>query len=182
MDHPEAANFNAQSIPLLHEPDRLQFVMSYTDPQLIGWWKVQSIVMPEGKTLGLIGGLPGERVCFSETGHYNVFPDDDDTQCFRCRNSHPFRELDIWIQGLEPLTSYCVYTIDGDVLKITVAGRPLGGDPKAITRPTDMGMDKQRNWALIEMKRCKAPRTRGKKQPGWNLKPGRFIPDGFLDD
>ena len=140
--------------------------------------------MPEGKALGLIGGSPGKRVCFSEAGHYNIFPDDDDTQRFLSRVAQPYRELDIWIRGLEPLTSLCLYTIDDNVLRITVAGRPLGGNPKNIRRPIEMRMDEQLNWAVIIMKRCKPPKRRGSKsgQPGWKLKPGRFVPDGFLEE
>ena len=158
--------------------------MQSLDPQLVGWWKVQSIEMPEGKTLGLIGGLPGERVSFSEAGHYNVFPDNDGTQRFRCRVAEPYRELDIWIKDLEPLVSLCLYAIDNDVLTITVDGSPLGGDPDYIKRPTKMSMDKRLNWAVITMKRCKPPQGRGKKQTnrGWKLKRGSLIPEGFLDE
>jgi len=157
--------------------------MPSADPQLVGWWKVESIKMPK-KVLGLIAGSPGERVCFSEAGHYYVFPDDDDTERFRTRVAQPYRELDIWIRGLEPLTSLCIYTIDDDVLTITVAGRPLLGNPRKIKRPTEMRMDERLNWAVVEMKRCKPPKRRRPKkgQTGWKLKPGRLIPDGFLDE
>jgi len=159
-------------------------VMPSPDPQLVGWWKVQTTKMPEGKTLGLIGGSAGDRVCFSEAGHYNIFPAEDGIQRFRCRVAQPYRELDIWIRDLEPLTSLCLYTVDDDVLRITVAGRPLGGNSKKIKRPTEMRMDDQLNWAVIEMKRCKPPKRSGAKrtQSGWKLRPGRFIPDGFLDE
>lgn len=159
-------------------------VMPLPDPQLVGWWKVQSIAMPEGKTLGLIGGLPGERVYFSEAGHYKVFPGDDGIQQFRCRLAQPYRELDIWIRGLEPFTSLCLYTIDEEFLRITVAGHPLGVNANKIKRPTEMRMNQRRNWALISMKRCKPPKRQGstRTRTGWRLKPGRLIPDGFLNE
>jgi hypothetical protein len=157
--------------------------MPFLDPQLVGWWKVQSIEMPEGKTLSLIGGLPGERVSFSETGHYNIYPDDAGTQRFRCRVMEPYCELDIWIKDLDRLISLCIYAIDKDVLTITVAGRPLGSKPDGIKRPTKMLMDERLNWAIIKMKRCKPPQRRGRKQAGTalKLKPGSLIPEGFLD-
>ena len=156
-------------------------VMPSLDAQLVGWWRVQSIEMPEGKTLGLIGGGPGERVSFSKAGHYIVFPDVGGTQRFRCRVAEPYSELDIWIKGLEPLVSLCLYAIENDVLTITVAGLPLGSNGSDIKRPTAMRMDKRRNWAVIKMKRCKPPQPRGKKRTGWKLKPGSLIPEGFLD-
>lgn len=157
--------------------------MSSLDPQLIGWWKVQSIEMPEGQPLGLIGGLEGDRVSFSKTGRYNVFPDDGGTQRFRTRIAKPHRELDIWIKDLEPLVSLCLYAIEDDVLTITVAGRPLDSDPEDVRRPTSMRMDKRRSWVVFKMKRCNAPQRRGKKQTakGLKLKPGSPIPDRFLD-
>jgi hypothetical protein len=156
--------------------------MSTVDPLLIGWWKVQSIVMPN-KTLGLVAGSVGERVCFSELGRYRVYPAKAAEYC-RCSVARPYSELDIWIQGLEPLASLCLYTINDDVLKITVAGRPLGGNPDLIKRPSAMRMDEKRNWAFITMKRCEPPKRRtspASKRSGVNLKPGRLIPRGFLD-
>ena len=134
--------------------------MPSLDPLLIGWWKVLSTAMPRGKVLGLIGGLPGERVSFSEAGHYNVFPMDSDSQCFRCGIAQPYRELDIWIRGLETLTALCIYTIEDDTLKITVTGRLSGEDATKVKRPTEMRMDELLNWAVIEMKRCQPPKRR----------------------
>ena len=159
--------------------------MSSFDSQLVGWWKVQSIEMIAGKTLALFGGLPGDRVCFSDDGHYCVFPDDSDLQCYRCVVAQPYSELDIWMHGLEIFTSLCLYTVDDDLLRITVAGRPDGCRPQSIKRPTAMGSNDSLYWALIIMKRTKPPKKKtaaSSAKHGWKLKPGRFIPECFLDD
>jgi len=149
--------------------------------QLVGWWRVQSIVMPEGKTLSLIGGLPGETVCFTESGHYCIHPDIDETQHYRSSECTPYSHLDVWIQDLEPLTSCCIYEIENNSLRIAVAGRPLG-NRRGIERPTELRMDEQLNWAVIEMLRCDPPKKRRSKKAGLNLEHGKFIPEGFLDD
>jgi hypothetical protein len=127
------------------------------DPRLVGWWEVQSIEMPQGKALKLIPGSPGQKVWFSESGHYNVLPNNDDTTSYRCVVAQPYGELDIWIKGLERLPSPCLYKVDDTVLKIAVAGRPLGFD-QALKRPSAMRMDEEQNWALITMKRSAQPK------------------------
>jgi hypothetical protein len=155
--------------------------MSTLDPQLIGWWKVQSIEMPD-EVLGIVAGLVGQRVCFSELGRYGVHPDASGYH-YRSTVGDPYSQLDIWIPKLEPLTSLCIYVVSGDVLKITVAGRPLGGDSDLIKRPTAMRMDEKRNWVVKTMKRCKPPKhrtTKASTRSGVNLKPCQLIPRDFL--
>jgi hypothetical protein len=156
--------------------------MTTLDPQLIGWWKVQSLEMPN-KTLQLIGASESERVCFSELGHH-IIHGMKGVEYYRCSVAQPYSELDIWIERLETLTSLCLYTINEDILKITVAGRPLGRDPASIKRPTAMRKDEKRNWAIYTMKRCEPPKRRATKaatRSGVKLKPGQLIPRGFLD-
>lgn len=137
------------------------------DEQLIGWWKVQSISMPERKVLSLIGGLPGERVGFSDSGHYLIGPQAGNAQLYRTAPSEPYPHLDIWIQGLESLTSLCIYSIEAHQLTITVAGRP-SRYTQAILRPSEMRMDELLNWAVVEMVRCRPPRR--SRSPQQDLK------------
>jgi hypothetical protein len=143
---------------------------SVLDPDLVGWWKVRAIAMPEGKVLGLIGGLPGERVQFTKFGTYKVYPSRSGS-LFRCRPAEPFGALDIWIEHLESLMSLCIYSIDDDLLHITVAAH-VSLEKTPPRRPTAMRRDDKRNWVTIEMERCKSPvRQAAKKQAAKKQRP-----------
>ncbi|QDT14567.1 hypothetical protein [Alienimonas californiensis] len=127
------------------------------DASLVGCWRVEATDMIEGRTVSLIGGLPGEYVEFTDDGRYRVDLLD------RRPSEGPFERvrsdfgpgLNFWIEGLESLITRCLYEIDGDSLTICIAG-DYGPRPVAVRRDDD------KLWCVKTFRRCERPRRRRK--------------------
>ena len=146
------------------------------DKELLGCWRVVNTDMVVGRAVRLIGGLPGEYVEFTGNGLYRLDIERPNPSECHCRTSTSGRlgELDVWIKGLEPLTTRCLYQIADDGLEICISG-------DSRERPTELRRDDERLWCLMTLKRAEPPKPykSGREMP--LLKPGKFIPDGFLD-
>jgi hypothetical protein len=143
------------------------------DPALVGWYRVKGFDMVVGRTVSLIGGLPGERVEFTEDGRYRVWELRDlagDSRYAAWPQKKP-AEMDVWIPGMD-VVSRCAYELAGKELRVCV-----GGDHGP--RPTEIRRDDERLWCVIRFERCKAPRA-GKAKPAKpTVEPGSFIPTAW---
>jgi hypothetical protein len=148
------------------------------DAAILGYWRVRSIDMVENRAVTLIGGRSGEIVEFAADGRYVLWGDPHrptKSSHFRTFVRKQRRALDVWIKDLEPLTTHCIYDIDGLNLAICIAG-----DSRA--RPTEPKRDDNRPWCMMHLARCEPPPKVRRRKPRKLLEPGRLIPKGFLDD
>lgn len=148
-----------------------------------GWWKAEAFDGTEGKSLSVIAGLLGEIVFFSDDGIFDVHLVTEGGYRYHCIDLGVVSGLDIWIEGLEPLTTKAIYEIEGSKMRICVAGRPIGADGD-LERPDAIRRHDPENWVVQSYSRTEAPRSnifsrlfRG----GWKLRKGRMIPDSFLE-
>ena len=148
------------------------------DRRLVGFWRIDTIDMVPDRAVQLIGGLLNEIVEFTDNDRYVLWGDPSDPRKINCRflDTDP-PAMDFWIRGLESLGSKCLLDIQDSRLKICIAGD--SGE-----RPTEIRRDDELLWCVMSLERWNGPRPvktkRRKRRP--LLKPGRLIPDGFLDD
>jgi hypothetical protein len=141
------------------------------DEAILGYWRVRSIDMVEEKAVSLIAGLGGEIVEFTSDGKYVVWGDPRRPATYLCRTftRKGRAALDMWIEGLEPLTTRCIYRVDGSDLLICIAG-----DSKP--RPKEPKRDDARLWCLMSFERSGPPPKRRRAKPRKLLEPGSLIP------
>lgn len=142
---------------------------------LSGWWKVSAVDMVRKRAVRLIGGLPGEVVEFTTDNRYVVWDDAGPltgSSKFRHTTEGGFLALDIWIPGLEALTTRCIYRTTTDALELCIAG-------DSGPRPTEFKRDDERLWCLVFFSRCEKPVVRARRRRSL-LRPGKLIPDELL--
>ncbi len=85
------------------------------DSELVGCWKVIAHDMLEGRSVSLIGGLPGEFAEFTADGRYRVDLREKQPCEYRYRVTAGARggELDIWSEGMESRPARCLYRVNG---------------------------------------------------------------------
>jgi hypothetical protein len=145
------------------------------DKQLLGFWRVRSLDMIEDRAVRLIAGLPDQVVEFTAPGNYVVWADPRRPARYRCRSfmRKGIRALDVWIEGLEPLRTHCIYHVDGSHLQIGIAG-------DSGSRPTELRRDDERLWCVLSCERCEPPPRARPARPRKLLQPGRLIPRGMF--
>jgi len=149
--------------------------------EIVGWWKVLSTDMKPDVTLSLIGGLPGEYVCFDDNQRFFVHPESGGNQFYECKPLKDYASLDIHIVGLEPLGSRSIVRVNGDRMTICIAGRALGEDGE-LPRPDKFERDDEKNWVTIEYQRSSEPKVGLLSRLfGSRKKNQGLIPKGFLD-
>ncbi|MFO0909049.1 MAG: hypothetical protein U0794_11990 [Isosphaeraceae bacterium] len=144
---------------------------------LLGFWKVQSIEAPEGRTVMLIGVLPGRIGEYRADGHFVNWSEPrriSETR-YQAHLEDGRMALDHWIEGLEPLVRRCVYELEGNILRICVPGAEG-------PRPTHVVFDPDRVWCVITLKRCDPPKPRKPAKPKPLLEPGSLIPKYLVAD
>lgn len=148
---------------------------SPSDPALLGSWRVMSTDMILGKTVSLIGGLPGEYVEFTPDGRYRVDLLDrrPSESRYSAVVSEPDSSLDVWNVGLESLVAQCIYQIDRDRLTVCVAGNHR-------QRPTEIRRDDDKLWCVITFTRAAPPKRRKRVKSEPLLKNGSLIPAAFM--
>ena len=122
-----------------------------TDSALSGFWEVTAAEQVAGRTLRVIGGIPGDLVQFTEDGRYVIRTDPRRSVEYRYRAEagSPLPRLDL--SGHNPdFTTHAVYRVEGDELVICAAANGR-------ERPTDVVRDDERLWVLRRCRRRSAP-------------------------
>ncbi|HJZ59561.1 MAG TPA: hypothetical protein VKE74_31745 [Gemmataceae bacterium] len=145
------------------------------DEIIVGFWRVRSIDMVEDRAVSLVGGLPGEIVEFTSDGRYVLWgdPSRPSTSCCRTFRWKGRSALDVWIEGLEALTTRCIYQVEGPNLLVCIAG-------DSQPRPAEMKRKDARLWCLMSLERSEPPPKRRRAKSRKLLEPGRFIPKGLF--
>jgi hypothetical protein len=145
-------------------------------PDLSGFWRVDAIDMIHGPVVRLIGGVPGELIEFTADDRMVIWRGGRATPPARVRHAPDAESpgLDIWTDGLESFVARCVYRVEGDLLRICVAGNS-GVRPAAIMR------DDERLWCVMTLSRSRAPRRRVVPRT-FSGEGATLVPGGFLDD
>lgn len=147
------------------------------DESLIGFWRVRSFSMAEGKVYTLLAGGEGEIIEFTRGGEYVAWGDPRRPMRYHYRTfiENGFPALDNWIEGLEPLATRCIYRVDGTTLEVCIVGKEGG------SRPTKFKRDDRRLWCLMYLDRSDPPPRRKPATPKKLLEPGKLIPTYLLD-
>jgi len=144
---------------------------------IVGVWRVVGADMTEAVLLKIIGGkIPDELVEFTENNRMRVW---------WSGNAEPHRYKYRLHEGTEPAaidlykvnppgTCKAIYRIEGDRLVICIASE---GTP----RPTDFAV-RSTEHVLVRYERSGEQPAPRRSKRGSLLKPGRLIPEGFLDE
>ena len=115
--------------------------------------------MMVGKTVSLIGGMPGEHVEFTSDGRYRVdlMVRRPPESRFSVALSEPDSALNVWIDGIDSFVAQCLYQIRGDTLMVCVAGNHR-------ERPAEIRRDDGKLWCVIRFSRAERPKRLPRSQ------------------
>ena len=123
-------------------------------PALLGPWKVTVVEQVAGRTLRVIGGVPGDTVEFTDDGRYIIRTRPGRPVEYRYRvmpeNSPP--ALDLYMLNPDAAT-YALYHLAGDELVICAVANGK-------ERPTEILRSDERLWVLQHYRRTPSPRGR----------------------